>query len=125
MDIVALDIFFAIFFLIGLYARESLRGINKLFDDELAKNTIMNCEPEDHIAAKANTVETVVETLSDNEEAMTVASAIDNMRVKYKKRSRYGLLVLAIGPTALLVTMSIVMLFIDVSINVKLIWMTI
>ncbi len=81
----------------------------------------MNCEPEDHIAAKANTVETVVETLSDNEEAMTVASAIDNMRVKYKKRSRYGLLVLAIGPTALLVAMSIVMLFIDVSINVKLI----
>lgn len=109
------------FFFIGLYAREGLRGINKLFDDELAKNTIMISDAHDHIVAESSTVETVVENLTDNEEAMSFSSAIDTMRIKYQKRSRYGLIGLAVGPLAMLIVMSIIAAFIPTDINTKLI----
>ncbi len=125
LDLVALGVFFCFFFFIGLYARDGLRGINKLFDEELAKNTIMISDAHDHIVAETNTVETVVENLTDNDEAMTFSSAIDSMRIKYKRRSRYGLWALAIGPTSMLIIMSIVAAFIETDINTKLIWMTI
>lgn len=109
--------------MIGIYARNGLRGINRLFDEELSKNTIMVCEEQDHLKAKASTVETVVESLSDQEEALTMTDAIDAIRKKYKKKSRYGLIVLAAAPTLLLIVMSIYMNFVDVDINTKLIWM--
>lgn len=109
--------------MIGIYARNGLRGINRLFDEELSKNTIMVCEEQDHLKAKASTVETVVESLSDQEEALTMTDAIDAIRKKYKKKSRYGLIVLATAPTLLLIIMSIYMCFVDVDINTKLIWM--
>lgn len=118
-------VFFLVFFLIGLYARDGLRGINRLFDEELAKNTIMICDDQDHIQAESSSVETVVESLSDQDEAVTMSKAIDVVRAKYKKRSRIGLLALVIAPTLLLVVMSIYSAFIDVDINTKLIWMTV
>ncbi len=125
LDIGALLVFFFVFFLIGLYARDGLRGINRLFDEELAKNTIMICDDQDHIQAETSSVETVVESISEQEEALTMSKAIDAVRAKYKKRSRIGLIVLAAAPTLLLVIMSIFAAFVYVDINTKLIWMTI
>lgn len=125
LDIVALAIFFTIFFVIGLYAREGLRGINKLFDEELAKNTIMICDDQDHVKAQASAVESVVESLSDQNQAITISKAIDIVCEKYKKKSRYGLAALIIGPTLMLIIMSIIFAFVEVSINTKLVWMMI
>lgn len=119
----ALVIFFSIFFIVGLYARDSLRGVNKLFDEELSKNTIMICEEQNHLKAEASSVETVVESLTDQKQALTMKDAIDAIRIKYKKRSRYGLVALAIAPTLLLVIMAIYMAFVNVDVNTKLIWM--
>ena len=85
----------------------------------------MICDDQDHIQAESSSVETVVESLSDQDEAVTMSKAIDVVRAKYKKRSRIGLLALVIAPTLLLVVMSIYSAFIDVDINTKLIWMTV
>lgn len=114
-------LFFLISFFIGIYARNGLRRINKLFDEELAKNTIMICDDQDHVASKETTVESMVESISDNEEAMSVAAALDSVRAKFKKRSMIGLALLIIVPLLMLIVMSIIMCFIEVAVNTKLV----
>lgn len=104
-----------------MYAREGLRNINKLFDEELSKNTIMICDNQDHVSSSENAVESIVENLSDNEEAMSVTAALDLVRAKFKKRSMIGLASLIVVPLLLLIIMSIIMCFIEIDINTKLI----
>ena len=125
LDLVALFVFFALSFLIGIYARNGLKGINKLFDQELSANTIMICDANDHVAEEADTLQKVVENLSNNQEAVKLSATLDFVCKKYKKHSRIGLICLAVVPQLFLVIMSIIAANIYVDINTKLIWLSI
>lgn len=125
LDLLALLIFFAIMLLIGVFAREHLVSVNKLFDEELAKNTIMICDAEDHVKQQEDAVTNVVENLNNNNDAIKVVGALDLVRKIYKRKSLIGLLALMFIPTLFLIIMSIIASFIDVDVNTKLTWMSI
>lgn len=123
LDYLALFGFFIVLFIIALYARDALAGINKLFDEELEKNTIMICDAKDHVSSKSDAIDVVVDNISSAKDAKVVTGVLSEIKAIYKKRSKIGLIALAVFPTLLLVAFSIIFVFVDIDINTKLIWM--
>lgn len=117
----ALFVFLVLSLIVGLYARESLRGINNLFDKELAANTLMICDASDHVKQEPDTMTTVVKNLSTNKEAAKLSVALDALCAKYKKLSKIGLICLAVVPQAYLIVMSVISMFVAIDINTKLV----
>lgn len=123
LDILALAVFYIVFLIVALYARNGLAGINKLFDEELEKNTIMICDAKDHINQKKEALDIVVENISSKKDAQVMSDVLLEIKMRYKRRSNIGLIGLLALPTMLLIVMSIIFVFVEVAINTKLIWM--
>lgn len=120
-DIFILLVFFIVSFLIGIYARAHLINLNKLFDKKLARTGLMECDANDHMSNKEDSLSSLIDVFIKIQTDDEVIKDLSTLKLKYKKKKRFSLIMLWLLPLSLLVGFSVIFYFVDVDINTKII----
>lgn len=118
-DIFALMIFVFLSLIVGVYAREHLTSINKLFDKKLAKTGLMECDARDHLVEKKSSFNDLIEELADTKYEAGLAQSLTSLKKKYKKKTKRALVILWTVPLIMLAVLSLIFYFVEVDINTK------